>query len=63
MAFLDPNDPFFAQAWRRWATALAPMIWAGVEMFAFASPGWALVFGAVGAYAFWVLIAKGPDQP
>jgi hypothetical protein len=24
---------------------------------------WAILFGAAGAYAGWVLIVKGPDQP
>ncbi len=60
--FLDPNDPFFAPVWRRWVTALGPLIWAGIEMFMFDAAGWAAAFAAVGLYALWVLIVKGPDQ-
>jgi hypothetical protein len=62
MKLIDPNDPFFAPAWRRWVTALVPLAWAAVELLAFQSPAWALLFGAVGAFAFWTLIVKGPDQ-
>jgi hypothetical protein len=60
---LDANDPFFVPVWRRWATAIAPMLWALFELLAFGSPGWAILFAAVGGYAFWILIVKGPDQP
>jgi hypothetical protein len=60
MKFLDPNHPFFQPVWRRWASALVPALWAAVELYN-GSPGWAVVFGAAGAYAFWVLIIKGPD--
>jgi hypothetical protein len=59
--FLDPDHPFFAPVWRRWATALFPLAWAIVEVIG-GSPGWAVAFAAVGLYAFWVLIVKGPTQ-
>ena len=59
MKFLDADHPFFQPVWRRWATVLVPLAWACVEL-AFNSPGWAVLFGAVGAYAFWILIWKGP---
>ncbi len=62
MKILDANDPFFAPVWRRWATAVAPLAWAMLELVVFEAQGWAIVFGALGAYAFWVLIVKGPDQ-
>lgn len=55
MKLIDPDHPFFRPLWRRWATALLPAAWAGVET-ANGSPGWALLFGAAGGYAFWVLI-------
>lgn len=61
MTFLDPNHPFFAKAWVRWVSAVFPLVWAGVE-FLLDSPGWAMVFGALGVYAFYILIIKGPDQ-
>lgn len=60
MKFLDPNHPFFRPVWRRWATALFPLTWGGVEIIT-GSPGWAVLFFAVGGYAFWMLIVKGPD--
>lgn len=59
---LDPNHPFFANAFVRWLTALIPLAWAVVE-FVNDSPLWGLAFTAVGAFAFWVLIVRGPDQP
>lgn len=61
MKFLDPNHPFFARAWVRWATAVLPVLWAGVE-FINDNPGWGVLFAGAGAYAFWMLIVRGPDQ-
>jgi hypothetical protein len=58
--FLDPDHPFFKPAWRRWLTALFPLAWAIVEI-ATGNALWAVLFGAVGIYAFWVLIVKGPS--
>ncbi len=58
--FLDPDHPFFKPVWRRWATVAVPLAWCAVE-FASGSPGWAVLFGAAGVYAFWVLIVKGPS--
>ncbi|MGL4311141.1 MAG: hypothetical protein ACRCSU_11695 [Paracoccaceae bacterium] len=60
MKFLDPDHPFFAAPWRRWATALLPLFWAGVEIWT-GNPGWAVLFAAAGAYAFWILIVQGPS--
>lgn len=54
MKFLDPNDPFFAQAWVRWVTVLLPLLWAGVEFWN-ASPMWGMIFLAAGLYAGWQL--------
>ncbi len=58
---LDADHPFFAPAWRRWATALFPLIWGGVELY-YNSPGWAVLFGAAGVWAFWELVYKGPTN-
>lgn len=58
--FLDPDHPFFKPVWRRWLTAVLPLGWAIVEL-ASGNALWALLFGAVGIYAFWVLIVKGPS--
>jgi hypothetical protein len=57
---IDPDHPFFAPLWRRWATVLFALFWAAVEL-SMGSPGWAVLFGAAGAYAFYVLIMQGPS--
>lgn len=62
MKLLDANHPMFRRPWVRWATALVPLGWAGVE-FSLGSPGWGMIFAAAGAYAFYVLVLRGPDQP
>lgn len=56
--FLDRDHPMFRRAWVRWLTVLVPLAWAGVELFAFNAPGWAILFAAAGAYAFWVLVLR-----
>lgn len=61
MQIIDRNHPFFRPVWRRWVTALAPCLWAGVEL-ATGSTGWALLFGALGGYAVWQLIIVGPSD-
>ncbi len=57
--FLDANHPFFAPVWRRWATGLLPLFWAAAEL-RMNSPGWAVLFAALGAYALYELVWKGP---
>lgn len=61
MKLLDPNDPFFAQPWRRWATGVLPLLWGAVEFY-LGSPGWGVVFMAAGIFALWVLIFNRPDN-
>lgn len=56
--FLDRDHPMFRRAWVRWATVLVPFFWAAVELFVLNGPGWAIMFAAAGAYAFWVLILR-----
>lgn len=56
---VDPDHPFFRKLWVRWATVLVPAAWTAVE----ASLGnwvWAAGFGAIAAYALWMLIIVGP---
>ena len=55
MKLLDPDHPFFALRWRRWATALFPLAWGAVELY-FGNPGWAVLFGAAGVYAGYILL-------
>ncbi len=59
----DFSHPFFRPlAVRLLAVALA-LGWALVEALT-GSPGWALIFGAIGAAAAWgLLIAYDPDGP
>lgn len=61
MKFLDADHPFFAASWRRWATAIVPAAWAAFELWG-GNPGWAIMFGAAAAYAFWVLVVVGPTK-
>jgi hypothetical protein len=57
MKILDPDHPFFAPVWRRWATTLFPLCWAAVELY-FNSPGWAVLFAAAGVYAGYILLIR-----
>jgi hypothetical protein len=57
MKFLDRDHPMFRRAWVRWLTVLFPAMWAAVEFY-FESPFWAILFAALSAYAFWVLILR-----
>ena len=61
MKILDPNDPFFAPVWRRWATVLFAGFWAVLELL-WGNPGWAVLFGAAAGFAFYVLIFQGPSS-
>lgn len=61
LKFLDPDHPFFKRVWRRWLTAIFPLGWAIVEI-ATGNTVWAMLFGGVGVYAFWMLIVKGPSS-
>jgi hypothetical protein len=57
--FLDADHPMFRRAWVRWLTVALPAAWTVFE----AASGnwfWAVLFGAAAAYAFWVLIVRGP---
>lgn len=56
---LDRNDPFFKKTYVRAITVGWPLAWGGVEFYN-GSPGWAVVFAAIGAYAAWVLFLA-PD--
>ncbi len=62
MKFLDPNDPFFAKPWVRWATAVLPVCWGLFELLWVGSAMWGGLFIAVGVYAGWVLILNPKDR-
>jgi hypothetical protein len=55
---IDPSDPFFAPLWRRIAIVGLCLGWSLVEVLS-GSPGWALIFGAAGAYAAFKLLGPG----
>jgi hypothetical protein len=57
--FLDADHPMFARVWVRWVTVLLPALWAVFEAYSGAWV-WAAGFGALAAYAFFVLIVRGP---
>ena len=61
MQLIDPNHPFYRTPLRRWLTVALPAVWAVVEVI-MGSPGWAVIWAAAAAYAFWILIVKGPDK-
>jgi len=61
MKFLDPNDPFFAKPWVRWATFVLPIGWGLFELLWVGSAIWGALFIAVGAYAGWALFLNRKD--
>jgi hypothetical protein len=62
MMGIDPSHPFYAVAWRRYAIVSVCLIWSGIELY-FGNPFWAILSGAVGTYAFWVLIFTFGKKP
>ena len=58
--FLDRDDPFFRQTWRRWVVSLLPIGWGLFEFWA-GGPFWGILFLAAGLYALWELILR-PDR-
>ena len=61
MKLLEPTHPFFAKPYRRWLTALLPILWGIVELVS-GSPGWGMLFLALGLYALWVLVLHFPKE-
>lgn len=57
---LDADDPFFKPVWRRWATAVLPMLWGCYELWT-GNPMWGVLFLGAGGWAGWVLIVRGPQ--
>lgn len=56
--FFDLQVPFFIPLWRRIAVVVFSLGWALFELIA-GAPLWALVFGAMGAFAAWELLLSG----
>lgn len=62
MKLIDAEHPFFRPAWRRVAVVAFCLGWALFELVT-GSPGWAILFGAVGVYAAWaLLVAYRPEE-
>ena len=55
----DLRHPFFLPLWRRVLTVAVALGWAAVEAVT-GSPGWALIFGAAGAWAGWQFFVVWP---
>ena len=51
----------FARPWVRWLTVLVPVAWTIVEVRS-GTYGWAALFAGIAAYAFWILVVKGPGK-
>ncbi len=55
--FLDRDHPMFRRVWVRVLTVALPLGWAALE-FANASPGFGILFGALGFYALYELFLR-----
>jgi hypothetical protein len=55
VSFFQPDHPMFKNPLVRWICVILPLGEAGVEFY-FDSPGWGVIFLALGLAAFWVLI-------
>ena len=59
----DLDHPFFRPLWLRVLIVAACLGWAAVELVG-GSPGWAILFGAVGAYAaYGFFVDHNPREP
>ncbi|MBJ2151170.1 hypothetical protein [Paracoccus sp. IB05] len=64
MQILDPFHPMFERPLTRLLTTILPILWSGLEFFAFNAPLWGAVFLVAGLYAGYMLFIvrpKGPD--
>ena len=57
----DMDHPFFRPLWVRLAVLAVCFGWALVELMS-GSPGWAMIFGALGAYAGWSFFGPRDDS-
>lgn len=59
---VDPDHPFFRALWVRVLCVLAPLLWAGFELYT-GSVFWAILFGAAGACLLMTLFFARRDEP
>jgi hypothetical protein len=62
MQLIDPNHPFYRPLWRRVLIVAVCLGWAVVEGVT-SEPFWALLVGAVGIYAAWMLLVNFDPKP
>ena len=61
MRLIDTSHPIYRPLWLRALIVLASLGWAAIEALG-GNIGWALFFGAIGAYAGWVFfVTWDPD--
>lgn len=60
MQLLDPHHPMFERPVVRLLTTILPVIWSGLEFFAFRAPAWGVAFLAAGLYAGYMLYIVRP---
>ncbi len=59
---IDPNHPFYGPLWRRVLIPAVCFLWAGFELYA-GEMMWAIIVGALGAYATYKLFLEKRDPP
>jgi hypothetical protein len=62
MQLIEPNHPFYRPLWRRAVIVAVCLGWAVVEV-STGEPFWAILVGAVGIYAAWVLLVNYDPKP
>ena len=62
MQLIDPSHPLYKPLWVRILIVAVCFGWAAVETFG-PQPFWAVLSGALGAYAAWMLLLNFKPQP
>ena len=61
MKLIDPSHPIYRPLWVRLLITGVCLGWAAFE-YAQGATTWAMIFGALGAYAGWVLLIAWPGK-
>lgn len=62
MQLIDPTHPFYRPFWRRALIVAVCLSWAVIEA-STNQPFWAILVGAAGIYAAWVLLVNFNPEP
>lgn len=62
MQLIDPSHPLYKPLWVRILIVAVCFGWAGVELLG-SQPFWAMLSGALGAYAAWMLLLNFKPLP